>query len=64
MLVATVMRAMPATEDSVLRADLVGASFTGLWPPRTPTQTQTPSRALTLFGAPARTALQGTPTGR
>jgi hypothetical protein len=64
MLVATVVRAVPATEDCVLRVDLVDASFTGLRPPRTPTQTQTPPRALTLFGAPARTALQGTPTGR
>ncbi len=64
MLVATVMRAVPTTKGHALRADLDDPSFTGLRPPRTPTQTQTPPRALTLSGAPARTALQGTPTGR
>jgi hypothetical protein len=62
MLVATVKRAVTATGDSVLRADLSGVSFTGLRPPRTPTQMRTPPRPYAR--AHIRTALHGMPTGR
>ncbi len=62
MLVATVMRAVPATKDSVLRADLCDGSFTGLWPPRTPTQMH-PARC-SLARPNIGTAVPGSPTGR
>jgi hypothetical protein len=56
MLVAALMREIPATRDIVSRADLADFPIAGLRPPRTPTL----ARVYTRVG----TALHGTPIGR